>query len=82
MKGGIMKASGEPRAACRSCRHFHNDPAYLEAEIPGLSALSSAYASVRADDGICTLHGRLQNARSWCPSFHSIEQRRVSSALT
>jgi hypothetical protein len=41
----------------------------MEAQIPGLSSLSSAYASVRADDGICVRDGRIQNSRSWCSFF-------------
>ena len=49
---------------CASCMHFRNDPAYLERNVPGLAMMSSAHASVRADDGICELHGRYLSARS------------------
>jgi len=38
---------------CLTCRHFHNTPQYLEAVYKGLSSLSSGWASVRKDDGIC-----------------------------
>jgi len=51
---------------CFGCRHFVNDPATLEAEIPGLTALSSGYASVRADDGLCRLHATYSNGRRAC----------------
>lgn len=51
---------------CVGCRHFVNDPATLEAEIPGLTALSSGYASVRADDGFCRLHETYSNGRRAC----------------
>ena len=54
---------------CSGCEHFRNDPAWLEREIPGLSALSSAYASVRAEDGLCLRHDRYLSARSSCLQF-------------
>ena len=54
---------------CATCAHFRNDPAYLEQEIPGLASMSSAHASVRADDGICALHDRYLSARSSCAQF-------------
>jgi hypothetical protein len=38
---------------CRECKHFNNDPAWLERELPGLNALSSAYSSARGEAGIC-----------------------------
>jgi len=46
-----MSPPGPP--ACLTCKHFKHAPAELEAALPGLSSLSSAYAAVRADDGIC-----------------------------
>jgi len=54
---------------CAVCAHFRNEPDYLEREIPGLATMSSAHASVRADDGICTLHERYLSARSTCTAF-------------
>ena len=54
---------------CGSCRRFRNDPAYLEAALPGLSSLSSGAASVRADDGLCLLHERLVGARFSCADY-------------
>jgi len=39
---------------CRDCKYFHNDPSWLERELPGLNALSSAYGSTRGENGICT----------------------------
>jgi hypothetical protein len=53
-------------ASCADCRHFLDDPRILEKEIAGLSSLSSAYASVRSDDGVCTRHDRLTSRRFWC----------------
>lgn len=54
---------------CGSCSHFHNDPVYLEKVIPGLTSMSSAHASVRADDGVCSRHDRYLSARSSCKEF-------------
>lgn len=58
---------------CATCAHFRNDPAYLEQEIPGFATMSSAHASIRADDGICTLHERYLSARSSCADFKVIQ---------
>jgi hypothetical protein len=54
---------------CGACGHFRNDSAFLEAVIPGLASLSSADASVRADDGLCRLHDRYLSAASSCAAF-------------
>jgi hypothetical protein len=59
----------QTRRQCRNCRHFHNDPKYLETAFKGLTSLSSGYASVRSDDGICVRHDRYLSARSSCPDF-------------
>jgi hypothetical protein len=57
---------------CRACRHFRNEPDYLEAAMPGLTALSSAYAAVRADDGLCLHHDTYLSARSTCAAFAAL----------
>lgn len=57
------------RRHCIACLHFRNDPAEIEAAVPGLMSLSSAQASVRADDGLCLNHDRLVTARSSCAAF-------------
>lgn len=54
---------------CQDCQHFCNEPAYLEQAIAGLSSLSSAYASVRAQDGLCQRHQRYLSANSTCVDF-------------
>ena len=41
----------------------------MEQALPGLSSLSSAYASVRGDDGICRRDDRLQRAQAGCAAF-------------
>jgi hypothetical protein len=55
--------------ACLKCKHFNHAPAELEAALPGLSSLSSAYAAVRGDDGICAVHDRYVAASSVCAAF-------------
>ena len=48
---------------------FQRRPLDLEAALPGLSSLSSAYAAVRSDDGICAVHDRYVTASSLCASY-------------
>jgi hypothetical protein len=55
--------------ACAACRHFNGRPLDIEAALPGLSSLSSAYAAVRSDDGICALHDRYVAASSLCAGY-------------
>jgi hypothetical protein len=62
-----MKQSEE--ISCRNCRHFRNDPAFLESAFAGLSALGSAWGSTRSDDGLCLQHHRHLSAESYCPDF-------------
>jgi hypothetical protein len=57
------------REACRSCVHFRNDPEYLERVFSGLTSLSSGYASIVADDGVCGRHQRQCGADFWCVDF-------------
>ena len=59
----------EALRCCGVCVHFRNDPAYLEAAIPGLSSLSSGDASVRAEDGLCLRHDRYLGVRAVCGDF-------------
>jgi len=54
---------------CSTCVNFCNDPVYLERVMPGLTSMGSAHASVRADDGVCSLHDRYLSARSSCANF-------------
>ena len=57
------------RGTCRNCAHFVNDPARIEAMVPGLAAMGSAWASVRSDDGICALRDRVMSGRDGCGRF-------------
>ncbi len=56
---------------CQSCRHFDDDPASLESQLPGIRALGSAYGSSMGRAGICRVTDRLMDpipAES-CPHF-------------
>jgi hypothetical protein len=64
------------RRECRSCHHFRNDAASIEAAFAGLTSLSSAFGSVRSDDGICLRHDRYLSARSCCPDFSPMPAER------
>jgi hypothetical protein len=52
--------------SCHSCRYFEQSPSELEAALPGLSSLGSAYAAVRYDDGMCGMHDRYVASSSDC----------------
>jgi hypothetical protein len=54
---------------CLSCRHFRNAPHYLETVYKGLTSLSSAYASVRKDDGICLERDLYLSASASCERY-------------
>jgi len=58
--------SGE---TCQKCIHFKNDPALIEETYPGLTSMSSGYASVRDKDGLCDHHDLYLSAHDTCPSF-------------
>jgi hypothetical protein len=60
---------GVPPAACGDCTHFRNDPEFLEASFKGLSAMGSAWGSVRAEDGLCGRHDRYLSAHAFCADF-------------
>jgi hypothetical protein len=51
---------------CADCRHFRNAPVQIEALLPGLRSLGSAFGSVRDSDGICAWHQRYLRASSRC----------------
>jgi hypothetical protein len=61
--------AGVPPASCAACAHFRSDPRELEARIPGLRSFGSGFAAVRADDGLCMLHGRYLASSSHCARF-------------
>jgi hypothetical protein len=54
---------------CAGCRHFNGRPLDIEAALPGLSSLGSAYSAVRSQDGICGVHDRYVAASSFCARY-------------
>jgi hypothetical protein len=62
--------SASDAGACRTCRYFEQRAPLIESMLPGLSALSSAYASVRAGDGLCTLRDRYAAESSGCDFYN------------
>jgi hypothetical protein len=56
-------------ARCAACLYFANEARIVEAAMPGILALGSAFAAVRADDGLCSLHERYISDRACCGSF-------------
>jgi hypothetical protein len=55
--------------SCATCRHFNDRAPDIEAQFPGLSSLSSAYAAVRSADGLCRTHDRYVAASSLCAGY-------------
>ena len=68
------------RESCRSCVHFRNDPAYLESVFQGLNVMSSAWASVVAEDGVCLRHDRYLSADSCCGDYKPVALATAESA--
>ncbi|HEX8949738.1 MAG TPA: hypothetical protein VF790_12285 [Dissulfurispiraceae bacterium] len=60
---------------CISCNFFDNDPVLIETSFPGLISLSSAYASVREDAGICSRHGLFVSSWRGCKDFENTDGR-------
>jgi hypothetical protein len=68
-KKKIADAPSSKTQCCMDCLHFRNSPEYLEDAIPGLKTTSSGHASVRKDDGICTLLDLYLSANAHCERF-------------
>ena len=63
------------KPTCQNCIHFVDDPAVIEAEIPGLTSFGSAYSSARGHAGICREFDRFLDPEAAynCPSFEARE---------
>jgi hypothetical protein len=57
----------EVRAFCGTCALFQNNPVVLEKIWPGLASMSSGFASVRANDGVCSRHDLYLSDKDSCP---------------
>jgi hypothetical protein len=56
---------------CEQCMYFQNQPALVEEAYPGLTAMSSGFASVRNRDGLCSYHELYLSAGDSCSCFAS-----------
>jgi hypothetical protein len=65
-------------SCCRDCGYFQGGAAEIEAALPGLASLSSAYAAVRADDGLCGIHDRYVAGSSGCAQFAAVTALRLA----
>jgi hypothetical protein len=57
------------RPRCGNCVHFSNAPALMEETFRGLTTMSSGFGSVRAQDGLCTLHDYYLAIWDQCAEF-------------
>ena len=57
--------------SCRTCAHFVGEALAFERELSGFNRLSSGFAAVRGDDGLCKQHQRFVSALSRCERFAS-----------
>jgi hypothetical protein len=72
-----IPSPGEPTASCRDCVHFEDDPARLEAALPNLAILSSAWGSTRGRAGLCGAFGRFHDPipAAGCRAFEARVRR-------
>jgi hypothetical protein len=61
-----------PAPSCRTCTHFVGDALAFERELPGFNTLSSGFAAVRGDDGLCKQHQRFVSGQSRCEHFAAL----------
>jgi len=84
MEAAESKTEDVFELTCRSCVHFNDDPAHLEAEVPGILVFGSAYSSARGHAGMCRRLDRFLDpllARQ-CPSFEALDEHNKSTAST
>ena len=63
----FARVPAERRCAC--CRHFMNDRAQVERELPGLLVLSSAYGDSWTHAGLCARHHVMLLPFNTCDGF-------------
>ncbi len=68
-----MSTSAQTSKSCATCSHLLHEPQKLERTLPGLASLSSAYAAVRADDGLCSVHDRYVAGSSSCARYFAAQ---------
>lgn len=68
---------------CKHCIHFNDEPAYIEEQFPGMTALGSAYGSCRGPAGICKKLGRFMDPipADECESFTPVSSKPDGKAI-
>jgi hypothetical protein len=66
--------------SCLDCSQFISAPRDIEAALPGLASLSSGYAAVRANDGLCARHDRYVAGSSICAQYHTRASHSASTS--
>ncbi|HVY14252.1 MAG TPA: hypothetical protein VHB27_03420 [Rhodopila sp.] len=66
-----MNRSADER--CGTCAYFIKDRAAIEAAIPNLTIIGSAYASVAGSDGLCRHHDEIRPARDACSAYRRMD---------
>jgi len=56
---------------CSNCASFSADAHLLESALPGLNSLGSAWAAVRAGDGLCADRGRFVSRNDSCAAHRT-----------
>jgi hypothetical protein len=81
-----MESMSKP--TCQHCANFNDDPAFIEAEIPGLTSFGSAYSSARGYAGICHAFDRFMdpvpadNCQSFAPISPKHQERTTRRETT
>ncbi len=70
----VLTSASVALPRCGNCVHFANAPAAMEAALPGLATMGSGFGSVRAQDGLCALHGYYLAAWDRCARFDSKQE--------
>ncbi|SEA02373.1 hypothetical protein SAMN05192529_10694 [Arachidicoccus rhizosphaerae] len=67
----IQTSKATPKEQCRTCKYFNNHPHLVESQFNGITTLSSGYASVRHQDGICSKINRYLSIYDSCIHYTS-----------
>lgn len=65
----VLRLAFTMNPSCQHCEYFVIDPKELETLIPGLSIVSSAYGSVRADTAYCKFNDVFLISTLACQGF-------------
>jgi hypothetical protein len=69
ISSSIQQTNTGSTMICKNCAHFQNDPSFIEETYPGLTTMSSGFASVRDQDGLCNHHQLYLSSVDSCKNF-------------